>query len=110
MLDTRLMNRNVEEMQILDKISTVRVLVEKARTEESYSTQVTLPANYSEEEFYSYALSIADTAEELTSPKGIDNLLEAEKIEAYANLNSAMDFILLCFPEYKLQNSQIKSA
>lgn len=110
MMETDLIINNLEDMQILNKISAVRRLVKKAQEIEDYSTQVSLPADYSEEEFYAYALNVADSAENLTLPSGIDNLLDSEKAEAYANINSAMDFILLCFPEYKLQNSQIKSA
>lgn len=110
MMDTNLILNNLEEMQISDKIATVRGLVNKAKENEVYSTQVSLPEDFSEEEFYTYALNVADSAENLVSPSGIDNLLDAEKAEAYANLSSAMDFILMCFPEYKLQNSQLRSA
>lgn len=110
MMDTNLILNNLEEMQISNKISTVRELVKKAQDNEVYSTQVSLPADFTEEEFYSYALSVADSAENLISPTGIDNLLDAEKAEAYANLSSAMDFILMCFPEYKLQKGHLMSA
>ena len=110
MIDTSLLSRNLDEMQLLDKISAVRGLVEKAKNDEYYSTQVLVPADNSEEEFYSYALGVADSAENLLSPSGINNLLDAEKVEAYANVSSSLDFILMRFPEYAMQNSQVKSA
>ena len=110
MMDVSLLSKNLDEMQILDKISAVRGLVEKAKNDEDYSTQVLVPADMTEEEFFSYALSVADSAENLLSPSGIDNLLDKEKQEAYANISSSIDFILMCFPEYKIQNSQIRSA
>ncbi len=110
MIDTSLLLTNLDEMQIQDKITAVRVLVEKAKNDGYYSTQVNIPADFSEEEFYGYALSTANSAENLLSPSGINNLLDVEKQEAYANLSSALDFILMRFPEYAMQNSQVKSA
>lgn len=110
MIDTNLLLNNLDEMQLLDKVTAVRNLVEKAKSDSNYSTQVKLPDDVSEDEFYSYALGTADSAENLLSPTGINNLLDQEKQEAYANLNSSLDFILMRFPEYAIQNSQIRSA
>ena len=110
MIDTNLLSKNLDEMQITDKIIVVRSLVEKAKSDENYSTQVIIPEDFSEEEFYQYSLNTVASAEELMMPNGINSLLDAEKMEAYANLSSSLDFILMCFPEYAMQNTQVRSA
>jgi hypothetical protein len=105
-MDVTLYETNLSDMQIVDKISAVKVLVNKLRENEEYSTQVKLPEDYDLESFITQALNTADLASSLTDTNEIDRLHDQERVEAYANLSIMLDNILVCFPEFKLEATQ----
>lgn len=92
--------KDLTEMGIEDKLSTIRELIAKAEKDDDYSNRLTLPEGMNQEEFIQDAKAIIENAAKWIQPNRIENLHEAEYVESYAYIQSLLDGVLTKFPEY----------
>lgn len=92
--------KNPINMEIEDKISTIRELISKAEANDDYPNKAMLPEGMSKEEFIQNAKAIIENATKWIQPNQMENLQKEEYAESYAYIQSLLDGVLTKFPEY----------